>query len=281
MPVSMLYASDVPAAAVTGAQATRAPTELAQPAPPNPFNISLYKPNYLIPYSYMTSPDRAVYAGHSPDGEQISHSEVQFQISLKVPVLADIAKTRVSLYGAYTQTSFWQAYNRSAFFRESDYEPEVFLEYSWQRPLPGGWQWQLADLGFVHQSNGQGGTLERSWNRVYLSGTLVRQRWTVYLQAWHAIRGAGLLQHNPDISRYLGYGKWRVTYHRGRQSFSLMSRNNLTSGFSRGAWKLSWSFPLVQKLNGYVQVFSGYGQSLLEYNHRTTAVGVGVAIKNW
>lgn len=277
-----MNAAPPPADAVTvHADAHRTTAAVVQPAPPNPFRISLYKPNFLIPYYYVTAPDRAVYAGHTPDGERISHSEVKFQFSIKIPVLADIARSRVSLYAAYTQLSYWQAYNHSAFFRESNYEPEVFLEYAWQRPLPGGWQWQLADLGLVHQSNGQGGTLERSWNRVYLGGTFVRHRWRLRVRAWYAIRAAQLLRHNPDISRYLGYGDWVVSYHRGRQTIALMSRNNLTSGFARGAWELTWSFPLVQQLKGYVQVFTGYGQSLIEYNHRTTALGIGFAINDW
>lgn len=258
-----------------------AATAIVRPAPPNPFRISLYRPNFLLPYYYVTAPDEGVYVGHTPDGERISHSEVKFQFSLKIPVLANIAGTRVSLYGAYTQLSYWQAYNRSAFFRESNYEPEVFVEYAWQRPLPWGWQWQLLDLGLVHQSNGQGGELERSWNRVYLGGTLLHGGWTVRLRTWYAIREAGLLSHNPDISHYLGYGDWVASYHHGRQTFSLMSRNNLTSGFSRGSWELTWSFPLVQSLKGYVQVFTGYGQSLIEYDHRTTAAGFGIAINDW
>lgn len=266
-------------AATSGAGTVQ--TVLAQPAEPRPFSISLYKPNYLIPYYHVSSPDQAVYAGHTPENQTIAQDEVKFQLSLEVPVLTDIGGSRVSLFAAYTQLSYWQAYGRSAFFRESDYEPEAFLEYAWSKPLPGGWRLETVDLGLVHQSNGQGSVLERSWNRVYVGGTFVRRDWTVRIRGWHAIRAAGLLEHNPDISHYLGYGDWVASYRWGAQRFSLMSRNNLTSGFARGAWQLSWSFPLVQHLRGYVQAFSGYGQSLIEYDHSTNAVGVGIAINDW
>ncbi len=60
--------------------------------------------------------------------------------------------------------------------------------------------------------------------------------------------------------------------------FSLMTRNNLESGFSRGAVELGWSFPLFKYpyLKGYLQYFSGYGESLIDYDRYVNTIGVGL-----
>ncbi|MGA7802148.1 MAG: phospholipase A [Gammaproteobacteria bacterium] len=276
-----LLAHNVPVIAQPQTPVQQTPSSATTAPPDSPFHISLYEPNYIIPLSYVTAPDETVYAGQTPDNQHVSHVEFKFQVSLKVPVLTDIAGLPVTLYGAYTQTSFWQAYVGSAYFRESDYEPSMFFNYRWREPLPGGWTLESVDAGGMHQSNGRGGTLERSWNRLYVAATATHGPWTVRIEPWFPVPDWTLHQHNPDIAHYLGYGRWVASYHHGHQTVSVLSRNNLTSAFRRGAWQLSWSFPVGQTLRGYLQVFSGYGQSLIEYDHRTNAIGLGISLNDW
>ena len=40
-------------------------------------------------------------------------------------------------------------------------------------------------------------------------------------------------------------------------------------------------FPLAGALHGYLQVFSGYGESMIDYNLRQTKAGLGVTIAGW
>jgi phospholipase A1 len=44
---------------------------------------------------------------------------------------------------------------------------------------------------------------------------------------------------------------------------------------------LSWSFPLNDKVKGYVKYFNGYGETLLDYNHRSNRVSVGFVVADW
>jgi phospholipase A1/A2 len=246
----------------------------------NPFVVSLHKPTYVLPFYYTQSPYYALYQNNTPDNQAIQKTEFNFQISFKFPVWRNIGGSKSSLYGAYTQLSFWQAYNKSPFFRESNYEPELFVSTPIDTPLWGGWRAKFLNVGLVHQSNGLGGPMERTWDRAYAETILANNNWMAGIKVWQPFYNSGLRKYNPDIVNYLGYSELRLAYKYNKHVFAVESRNHLESGFHRGGAKLTWSFPLVENIKAYVQVFNGYGQSMIEYNHRTSSVGIGIALND-
>lgn len=247
----------------------------------NPYTVVFYKPTYILPYYYTFSPYNSVYQGNTPDDESLKSDEIKYQISFKVPAWKNIFNSSTSLYLGYTQLSYWQAYNDRAFFRETDYEPEFYLSDELNYSLGKSWRLNVINLGAVHQSNGQGGSLERSWNRAYIGAVVSNDAWIIGVKPWIIFRDSTFERQNPDMGNYLGYEEIVVAYKHGNQVFSLETRNFIESGGRRSGNTLSWSFPLTKYLKGYVQAFSGYGQSLIEYNHRTNSVGVGIALSNW
>ena len=42
-----------------------------------------------------------------------------------------------------------------------------------------------------------------------------------------------------------------------------------------------YTFPIKGKLKAYVQGFHGYGESLLDYNHKHNSIGFGVMLNDW
>lgn len=249
----------------------------------NPFNFSLYKPTYVLPIYYNTKPDYAVYSGNTPDNQSLEKSEFDFQISFKVPLWQDIFFWPDTLYAAYSQDSYWQLYTNSPYFRETNYEPEIFLDNEINKPIGGSWVLSDLDVGAMHQSNGRGGDLERSWNRAYFNSIFTNGNWMVSIEPWTLIfKGVSSDEHNPNITHFLGYGQEMIAYKYDQNTFSFTTRNVFESGFSRGAEWLTWSFPLIHRnLKGYVYLFSGYGYDLIEYNHYTNGAGLGVTLNDW
>lgn len=247
----------------------------------NPFMLSLYQPNYILPGYYTEMTDNAVYGNQVTDNQTISHYDVKFQFSFKYPVWDFNAKHKI--YVAYTQMSYWQAYQNSAFFRETNYEPEIFLANQIDQNLPIGWKVNFLNLGAMHQSNGRGGDLERSWNRAYVNFIAGKGGWMFQLQPWYIFHDSSMEKHNADIAHYMGYEQMILAYqNQDHQEFAFQARNTFESGFQRAGLTLTWSFPLgIRQLKGYLQVFSGYGQSLIEYNHYTNAVGLGISLGDW
>jgi phospholipase A1/A2 len=242
----------------------------------SPFGIAFDEPTYMLPYYYTMKPDTAVYPpDQNPANQSIERQEFKAQLSLLVPVWHNVFKG-TGLFVSYTQLSYWQFYAKSQYFRETDYEPAIFL----RRHVLANAEWRL---GLVHQSNGRGLPYERSWNRLFLDFRISGERWMISLKPWILVfKNDSSTLHNSDIADYLGYGRIILAYKIHHHTFSLMSRNSFESGFKRGAVELSWSFPLFStKLKGMVQFFSGYGQSLIEYNHYTNSVGIGIALSDW
>jgi phospholipase A1 len=258
--------------------------EADREAAQRPFSIIAHRPNYFLAAAWNAegwSPD--AYRQETGD-ESYSNKDVesQFQVSLKVPLAVGLFGDRLDLYGAYTNRSFWQVYNRehSEPFRETNHEPEVWLQFRNDWRL-FGFTNSVNTLGWVHQSNGQSGTLSRSWDRLYAALVFERSHWALAFKPW--IWVSPDREDNPDIDDYMGHGEFRMVYSRKGHVFSGMLRNQLESGFERGAVELSWSFPVFDYpyLRGYVQYFYGYGESLIDYNNKVNRLGIGISVTDW
>ena len=249
-----------------------------------PFSLMSHKPNYILVGAHNFSgydPDPYRLQANDPSLD-LSDTEVQFQISIKMPLAVDIFDM-FDVFAAYTNHSFWQLYDSdSSPFRETNHEPEAWVQYepNWSFL---GIKNTVNAVGIVHQSNGRGGVLSRSWNRIYAAMAFEMGPFAVGIKPWYRIPEDSDDDDNPDITDYLGHYEVRAAYKWNDHVFSVMSRNNLESGFSRGAVELTWSFPFWDHpfLKGYVQYFSGYGESLIDYDNYVNKIGIGFALTDW
>ena len=244
--------------------------------------------NFLLPATYAVDPNEKpippAFTSFFPD-EDLDNIEMKFQLSFKYQFARDVFMNDDQLHVGFTSLSFWQAYNSdvSAPFRETNYEPEVF----WTAPVewePLGLDASEISVGFSHQSNGQAGTLSRSWNRVYANITFEAGNFVFGFKPWYRIREDKKNSpleadgdDNPDIEKYLGHFEFQSTYRRQEHEVAILVRNNLRSE-NLGALQLDWTFPIWRGLKGHVQYFNGYGESLIDYNQRVERLGFGLLL---
>ena len=64
---------------------------------------------------------------------------------------------------------------------------------------------------------------------------------------------------------------------------TMQAQTAAESGFEKGAVEATWSFPLwsYKYLKGYVQGFTGCGQSLIDYDYYQSTIGIGFALTDW
>jgi phospholipase A1 len=244
------------------------------------FTITPHRPNFLLPFTHNSNPNQ--YEDIVDLGEDsVEHSEAEFQVSMKFPLAQGVIDGNTDLLVAYTGHSWWQVYNdASAPFRETNHEPEIFLRH-YGGPEIFGTDIDFWDLGFVHESNGRSdlleGSISRSWNRIYGTVGFEFADVTLALKAWYRIPEDEDDDDNPDLHQYRGYGQIRAIWAPNKHTFSAMYR----PGTKEDGLELSWSYPLNNHMRFYTKYYSGYGESLLDYDHRVERIGIGFTINDY
>lgn len=251
--------------------------------------IRAHRPNYILPLAYNSSPNHDSILDMDRKAKA-QNMEAKFQISFKVKLWPDVMKN-VDLWFAYTQLSFWQVYNStfSSPFRETDYEPELFLNFRTNYKPFGldlyGLRGRVVNVGLDHQSNGRSQPLSRSWNRIFTNLGFEKDNFNLFVKGWYRIPENARDDDNPNIEKYMGYGELRGMYYWNKHRFGAMLRNNLRAGENRGAVQLDWSFPFPfiknDRFSGYIQYFNGYGESLLDYNANSNRMSIGIMLADW
>ncbi|AXF77872.1 phospholipase A [Erwinia tracheiphila] len=243
----------------------------------NPFVLYPYESNYIL-YTDTDNINKKVIQSYNWS-DKAKHDEVKFQLSLAFPLWRGILGDNSILAASYTQDSWWQLSNRggSSPFREIDYQPQIFLGWATDYSF-AGWTLRDVEMGLNHQSNGRSEPTSRSWNRVYARFMVQNGNWLVEVKPWYRLPENENNDDNPDITKYMGYYRLIVGYQIGESISSLQGSYNWNSGYGGG--QLGWSYPVSEHVRFYTQLFSGYGESLIDYNHRQTRLGIGIMLND-
>lgn len=251
------------------------------------WTVRPYRPTYILPLFYTFDPNLNPSTPTQPvepyTSNDVRNTELKFQLSLKTKVAEDLFDSNADLWFGYTQESHWQVYNEdnSRPFRATDYQPEVFLTQPVSANLPFGGRLRMLGAGAIHHSNGQDDPLSRSWNRAYLMAGAEWGKLSVIPRIWARVNNESSDEDdNPDIEDYMGYGDVKFLYDlANQQSISGTLRYNPST--NKGAAQIDYVYPLTENVNGFVQLFQGYGESIVDYNHENTSIGFGIVLNDW
>ena len=233
-------------------------------------HLSFYEPNYFILGTYPAA-------------------EFQFSLKYKLLNFKDNWNPFTHFYFAYTQTSFWDVLSHDPSFYDTSYKPSVFFYY----PAVLNKQFFQLDLqtGVEHESNGDGGLMERSLYTAYLQPKAnfalphnlqlsFQPRTWVYF---------GVSDNNADIADYRGYADLltALTWVNPNCGEKIQFATKLRIGDEGSHVGLQFDFrfnlagvPILQKFNPSIQIqyFTGYGQNLRQYNLASHAMRAGLCL---
>lgn len=247
------------------------------------FRLVSYKPIYLTAGRWSSRPNQFPVSENPEYSSTISRDynnfEAKFQLSFKTKVMQSIFWGKGDLWLAYTQKAHWQIYNTtlSRAFRELNYEPELILNFPLNIKLFGG-RLKRTGMAFNHQSNGRALPLSRSWNRIIFNLGYEAGNWQVEVKPW--IRLSDEDDENPEITKYVGNGELELAYEYNRHEFYAIATRPFST-LKYGSLQLNYVFPIEGHLRGHVQFFHGYGETMIDYNHEQTTLGIGISFANW
>ena len=234
----------------------------------------------------LTSHDPSYFVVGHRDG--ITSARFQFSFKYKLFDRDSVPTTwfppLAGMHFAYTQTTIWDLTAKSKPFRDTSYRPALLWDWASEQKAGGGSVWS-GQMGFEHESNGKQQTESRSINTAY-----VEPHWQTALGKNGFINfGARLISYidraeNPEIDDYRGHATWLMSTGRPDGAlYRLAWRQGSNS--ERYSVQLDASYPLRRQYfantGGFIfaQIFSGYGETLLDYNlKRPPQIRIGFAV---
>jgi outer membrane phospholipase A len=262
-------------------------TASAQASPTTPADASAGLAAAPAPLPVETerlSFNEPVYFGVGASGDTTAKFQLSFKYRIFQPKDPRSRSFFDNLYFGYTQLSLWDLSEESKPFKDTNFRPSVFY-YLPDTGVRANWYSQFGiQTGLEHESNGLGGSDSRGINIVFVRPTLT----------WNNVLGNRLVvspkiyyylekSDNPDIARYRGYTDLLVKYG-NPDGLELATTFRKGTSDGRGSIEAQLTYPM-QKLfgagfGGYLWLggFTGYGETLIDYNQHSNALRVGYSI---
>ncbi|HQC41877.1 MAG TPA: phospholipase A [Verrucomicrobiota bacterium] len=250
--------------------------------------------DYFFKHFYPYEPIYFLIGGNPSGGAPDLRGDfpnARFQISLRYAPfiedswIADQWSGFTNVFVTYTQNTVWDLEGESAPFLDSMFKPE--LQYYWRdifKEEKGILRKMDILAAIAHESNGRNGAASRSINYALVRPALYfgnPERFNGYLAPgfWFYF---GALTDNPEIRHYRGHADVKAAV-QWADTLQLAGTFRMGDELEKGSMQLDLTYPLGQltantlDLYLHLQYFTGYGQTLLNYDRREQALRAGVS----
>lgn len=209
-------------------------------------------------------------------GKNEGDMKARFQFSFKYRIFDEDGKLvkkspwLKNLHFAYTQLSLWNLSASSSPFEDSNYRPSIFWEY---KTPPRAKKPSYLRIGYEHESNGQAGSISRSCDMIFA------------FPVWVINMGDKNLVLGTKIYSYISKGRYNRDIDDYRSLFDFLIRYGNEDGWIANlfwrygkekpdTFQLDLSYPIRKKIFSraggyfYLQLFYGYGETMLTYNKK-------------
>lgn len=185
----------------------------------------------------------------------------------------------------YNQTMFWELQKKSKPFNDINFNPKIIKRKKISKNL-------IVDIGlYEHHSNGVDGQKSRSYDSTYVFPKYIirNNKFTLYIGS--KLRGFyRLSDFNRDIDNFLGYIEVSSSFsyilnqntdHSFKINYSTSPGGTYDDLYQYGYHKLDIIYDTGKNglpFNIHGQIYSGFGESLLNYNREQKSYRIGVSI---
>lgn len=236
------------------------------------------------------------------------NAQVKYQISMKFRVLEPnlyvLKYNLFPVYFAYTQQTLWNVGRKSMPYEETNYNPELFLDYQVNATIFRRLKLRnIVICPIEHESNGLADDLSRSWNREYvlikfgleskerlqITNSFLADKAQLYVKLWYAwdysdqdayLRTMG---KNDNFLNYMGQGEIGISIRNFLWGGILKDHQlDIQTPIFRDIHKDSYKLEFRQQLPNmnfavYMQFWSGYGETLMRFDQRGRRGFVGLS----
>ncbi|NDW10559.1 phospholipase A [Dysgonomonas sp. 520] len=203
-------------------------------------------------------------------------ADASFQISIRQRLTKSVLPFNTFLYLTYTQKSFWDVYDESSPFRDTNYNPGLGLGKAlfYKGRAIGGIFAQIK-----HESNGRGGDESRSWNYLSFSSKyFLNPHFNIFGEFWIPYVDGS---NNKNLLDYKGLANIGINFISDKHRWWVSAEFNPRKGVGNINTVTTIGFKISESANQYLfaRLNNGYGESLLDYDKYSMNFRVGICIK--